>query len=122
MLPARTVAPRLAESQRLDAVTSPLSPAERWHQDFLMRFLRDQLRRELKRRGHSPTGLKEQLARRLVRDSSARAESIWRLAAWVAAERCGRDTFPLEVLETEQSLVEYLRSASAADRGRIPRR
>ena len=120
MLPARTVAPRLAESQRLVAVTNPLSPAERWHQDFLMRFLRDQLRRELKRRGHSPTGLKEQLARRLVRGSSARAESIWRLAAWIAAEGCGRDTFPLGVLETEQSLVEYFRSTSAADRGRVP--
>ena len=85
-----------------------------------MRFLQDQLRRELKRRGHSPTGLKEQLARRSVRDSSAMAESIWRLAAWVAAEGYGRDTFPLEVLETEQSLVGYLQSANVADRGRIP--
>ena len=101
MAPARLVAPRLAESLRLDAVTSPLSQVEKWHQDFLMGFLRDQLRRELKHRGHSPTGLKEQLARRLVRDSNARARSTWRFAAWVAAEVCVRDSFPLEVLETE---------------------
>ena len=85
-----------------------------------MRFLRDQLRRELKRRGHSPTGLKEQLARRLVRGSSARAESIWRLAAWVAVEGCGRGNFPLEVLETEPSLVEYLPGVGAAVRGGLP--
>ena len=71
--------------------------------------------RELKRRGHSPTGLKEQLARRLVRDSNARAGSIWRLAAWVAVEGYGRDSFPLEVLETEHSLVGYLQKVGAAD-------
>ena len=83
-----------------------------------MGFLRDQLRRELKRRGHSPTGLKGQLARRLVRDCTARSESIWRLAALIAVEGCGRDSFPLEVLETEHSLVRYLQKVDAADTGR----
>ena len=31
--PARGIAPRLAESRRLDAVTGPLSPSQRWLQD-----------------------------------------------------------------------------------------
>ena len=56
--PARKVAPRLAESKRFDSTTEPLSPPQTWLQDFLMKFLRDELRSELKRRGHSPTGLK----------------------------------------------------------------
>ena len=106
--PARRIAPRLAESLRLDAVTDPLSPAEKWLQEFLMQFLRDRLRQELKRRGHSRTGLKEQLARRLVRDSNASADSIWRLAAIMKGNDGGRDSFPLEVLESEQSLTEWL--------------
>ena len=73
---ARQVAPRLADSRRLDAVTnSSLSPAEKWLEDFVMLFSCDALRAELKRRGHSPTGLKQQLARRLVRDGSANAVS-----------------------------------------------
>ena len=84
-----------------------------------MLFRRDMLRIELKRRGHSPTGLKRQLARRLVRDGSANAvstESIWRLAALEAVSRTGREssgghrTRILAALETEQSLVSYLRS------------
>ena len=117
---ARQVAPRLADSLRLDAVTVPLSPAEEWLEDFLMKqFSRDALRAELKRRGHSPTGLKQQLARRLVRDGSANdvsTESIWRLAALEAVNRTGRESSGghrasiLAALETEQSLVLYLRS------------
>ena len=84
-----------------------------------MLFRRDMLRIELKRRGHSPTGLKRQLARRLVRDGSANAvstESIWRLAALEAVSRTGRESSGghrasiLAALETEQSLVSYLRS------------
>ena len=63
---------------------------------------------EMTRRGHPPTGLKEQLARRLVRDSSASADSIRRLAAIMAGNGGGRDSFPLEVLESEQSLTEWL--------------
>ena len=108
----RRIAPRFAESLRLDAATDPLSPSQAWLQDFLMKFLRDQLRAELKRRGHSPTGLKDQLARRLVRDSSASAESIWRLAATLTCSSSGRDSFPLAVLETEQTLSQYLREAA----------
>ena len=46
---ARRIAPRLAESKRFDAATDPLSPAQAWLQDFLMKFLRDQLRAEFKR-------------------------------------------------------------------------
>ena len=65
---ARQVAPRLADSLRVDAVTVPLSPAEKWLEYFVMLFRRDALRTELKRRGHSPTGLKRQLACRLARD------------------------------------------------------
>ena len=86
-----------------------------------MKFLRDQLRHELKRRGHSPTGLKEQLARRLVRDSSASADSIWRLAAIMAGNGGGLDSFPLEVLESEQSLTRYLQGEGAARRVSPPR-
>ena len=112
---ARRIAPRLAESKRLDAATDPLSPAQVWLQDFLMKFLRNQLRAELKRRGHSPTGLKEQLARRLARGSSASAESIWRLAAVLAFSESGRDSFPLEVPETEQTFSQYLREAAATN-------
>ena len=96
---------------RLDAATDPLSPAQAWLQDFLMKFLRDQLRAELKRRGHSPTGLQDQLARRLVRDSSASDDSIWQLAALLSSGG-GRDSFPLAVLETEQTLSQYLREAA----------
>ena len=116
---ARQVAPRLEDSLRLDAVTVPLSPAEKWLEDFVMLFRRDVLRIELKRRGHSPTGLKRQLARRLVRDGSANAvstESIWRLAALEAVSRTGRESSGghrasiLAAMETEQSLVSYLRS------------
>lgn len=116
---ARQVAPRLADSLRLDAVTVPLSPAEKWLEDFVMLFRRDALRTELKRRGHAPTGLKRQLACRLVRDGSANAvstESIWRLAALEAVSRTGRESSGrhrasiLAALETEQSLVSYLRS------------
>ena len=116
---ARQVAPRLADSLRLDAVTVPLSPAEKWLEDFVMLFRRDALRTELKRRGHSPTGLKRQLACRLVRDGSANdvsTESIWRLAALEAVNRTGRESSGghrasiLAALETEQSLVSYLRS------------
>ena len=77
-----------------------------------MKFLRDQLRAELKRRGHSPTGLKKQLARRLVRDSSASDDSIWQLAAMLSCSGSGRDSFPLAVLETEQTLSQYLRGAA----------
>ena len=109
---ARRIAPRLAESLRLDAATDPLSPAQAWLQDFLMKFLRNQLRAELKRRGHSPTGLKEQLARRLARDSSASAESIWQLAATLTCSGGGQNSFPLAVLETEQTLSQYLREAA----------
>ena len=116
---ARQVAPRLADSLRLDAIIVPLSPAEKWLEDFVMLFHRDALRTELKRRGHSPTGLKRQLACRLVRDGSANAvstESIWRLAALEAVSRTGRESSGghrasiLAALETEQSLVSYLRS------------
>ena len=39
--PARSIAPRLAESLRLDAATEPLSPAQAWLQDFLLKFLRN---------------------------------------------------------------------------------
>ena len=80
-----------------------------------MQFLRDRLRQELKRRGHSPTGLKEQLARRLVRDSGASADSICRLAAIMAGNDGGRDSFPLEVLESEQSLTEWLKTVRRRD-------
>ena len=73
-----------------------------------MKFLRDQLRAEVKRWGHSPTGLKDQLARRLVRDSSASEDSIWQLAAMMHSG-AGRDSFPLAVLATEQTLSQYLR-------------
>ena len=108
---ARQVAPRLADSRRLDAVTVPLSPAEEWLEEFLMmQFSRDALRAELKRRGHSPTGLKQQLARRLVRDGSDNAvseESIWRLERESSG---GHRASILASLETEQSLVSYLRS------------
>ena len=116
---ARQVAPRLADSLRLDAIIVPLSPAEKWLEDFVMLFHRDALRTELKRRGHSPTGLKRQLACRLVRDGSANdvsTESIWRLAALEAVNRTGRESSGghrasiLAALETEQSLVSYLRS------------
>ena len=116
---ARQVAPRLADSLRLDAITVPLSPAEKWLEDFVMLFRRDALRTELKRRGHSPTGLKRQLACRLVRDGSANdvsTESIWRLAALENVSRTGRESSGghrasiLAALETEQSLVSYLRS------------
>ena len=110
--PARGIAPRLAESLRLDAASEPLSPSHAWLQDFLMKFLRNQLRAELKRRGHSPTGLKDQLARRLVRDSSASDDSIWQLAAILSCSGSGRDSFPLAVLETEQTLSQYLRKAA----------
>ena len=75
-----------------------------------MMFRRDALRSELKRRGHSPTGLKPQLARRLVRDGSANAvseESIWRLERESSG---GHRASILSALETEQSLVSYLRS------------
>ena len=108
---ARQVAPRLADSLQLDAVTVPLSPAEKRLEYFLMLFLRDALRAELKRRGHSPTGLKQQLARRLVRDGSANAvseESILRLVALESSG--GHGASILAALETEQSLVSYLRS------------
>ena len=98
---------------RLDAATEPLSPAQAWLQDFLMKFLRNQLRAEFKRRGHSLTGLEERLARRLARDSSASAESIWQLAATLTCSDSGRNSFPLEVLETEQILSQYLREAAA---------
>ena len=108
---ARRIAPRLAESKRLDADTDPLSPAQVWLQDFLMKFLRNQLRAELKRRGHSPTGLKDQLARRLVRDSSASEDTIWQLAAMMHSG-AGRNSFPLAVLATEQTLSQYLREAA----------
>ena len=54
--PARGIAPRLAESRRLDAVTEPLSSSQIWLQDFLINFLRDQLRQVMKRRGDSPYG------------------------------------------------------------------
>ena len=116
---ARQVAPRLEDSLRLDAVTVPLSPAEKWLEDFVMLFRCDALQIELKRRGHSPTGLKQQLARRLVRDGSTNAvstESIWRLAALEAVSRTGRESSGrhrasiLAALETEQSLVSYLQS------------
>ena len=116
---ARQVAPRLEDSLRLDAVTVPLSPAEEWLEDFVMLFRCDALRIELKRRGHSRTGLKQQLARRLVRDGSTNAvstESIWRLAALEAVSRTGRESSGrhrasiLAALETEQSLVSYLQS------------
>ena len=116
---ARQVAPRLEDSLRLDAITVPLSPAEKWLEGFVLLFCRDALRIELKRRGHSPTGLKRQLACRLVRDGSANAvstESIWRLAALEAVSRTGRESSGghrasiLAALETEQSLVSYLRS------------
>ena len=116
---ARQVAPRLADSLRLDAVTVPLSPAEKWLEGFVMLFHCDALRTELKRRGHSPTGLKQHLARRLVRDGSTNAvstESIWRLAALEAVSRTGRESSGrhrasiLAALETEQSLVSYLQS------------
>ena len=112
-------APRLEDSLRLDAVTVPLSPAEEWLEDFVMLFRCDALQIELKRRGHSPTGLKQQLARRLVRDGSTNAvstESIWRLAALEAVSRTGRESSGrhrasiLAALETEQSLVSYLQS------------
>ena len=86
-----------------------------------MKFLRDRLRQELKRRDLSPTGLKEQLARRLVRDSSASADSIGRLAAIMAGNDGGRDRFPLEVLESEQSLTRYLLGEGAARRVPPPR-
>ena len=107
---ARQVAPRLADSRRLDAVTVPLSHAEKWLEAFVMWFSRDALRAELKRRGHSPTGLKQQLARRLVRDGSDNAvseESIWRLERESSG---GHRASILSALETEQSLVSYLRS------------
>ena len=116
---ARQVAPRLEDSLRLDAVTVPLSPAEKWLEDFVILFRCDALRTELKRRGHSPTGLKRQLACRLVRDGSANAvstESIWRLAALEAVSRTERESSGrhrasiLAALETEQSLVSYLQS------------
>ena len=116
---ARQVAPRLEDSLRLDAVTVPLSPAEKWLEDFVMLFPRDALQIELKRRGHSPTGLKQQLARRLVRDGSTNAvstESIWRLAALEAVSRTERESSGrhwasiLAALETEHSLVSYLQS------------
>ena len=113
--PARGIAPRIEESRRLDAMTEPLSPEQRWLQGFLMMFLRNQLGQELKRRGHSPTGLKDQLARRLVRDSSASADSIRRLAAIMAGNGGGRDSFPLEVLESEQSLTEWLKTVRRRD-------
>ena len=103
-------APRLAESRQLDAVTEPLSPSQIWMQDFLINFLRDQLRKELKRRALSPTGLKEQLARRLVRDSGASAGSICRLASIIAGNGGGRDSFPLAALESEQSLTAWLKT------------
>ena len=84
-----------------------------------MLFRCDALQIELKRRGHSPTGLKQQLAHRLVRDGSTNAvstESIWRLAALEAVSRTGRESSGghrasiLAALETEQSLVSYLQS------------
>ena len=123
--PARKVAPRLADSKRLDFATEPLSPPQAWLHDFLMKFLRDELRAELKRRGHSPTGLKEQLARRLVRDSDASAESIWQLAAVMTCGDRSRDHFPLEVLETEQALSQYLRETAVGNEDAVglqPRR
>ena len=116
---ARQVAPRFADSLWLDAVPVSLSPAEKLLEYFVMLFRRDALRTELKRRGHSPTGLKRQLACRLVRDGSANdvsTESIWRLAALEAVNRTGRESSGghrasiLAALETEQSLVLYLRS------------
>ena len=125
MAPVRKVAPCLADSKRLDSATEPLSPPQAWLQDFLMKFLRDELRAELKRRGHSPTGLKEQLARRLVRDSDASAKSIWQLAAVMTCGDRSRDSLPLEVLETEQALVQYLRETAAGSEdaeGLQPRR
>ena len=75
-----------------------------------MLFSCDALRAELKRRSHSPTGLKQQLARRLVRDGSDNAvseESIWRLERESSG---GHRASILAALETEQSLVLYLRS------------
>ena len=120
--PARGIAARrLAESSRLDAVTEPLSSPQRWLQGFLMMFKRNRLQQELKRRGHSPTGLKEQLARRLVRDSSASADSICRLASIMAGNGGGRHSFPLAVLESEQSLTRYLQGEGAARRVSPPR-
>ena len=119
--PARGIAPRLAASRRIDAVTEPLSPSQIWMQDLLVNFLRGQLRKELKRRGHSTTGLKDQLARRLVRDSSASADSIWRLAAIMAGNGGGLDSSPLEVLESEQSLTRYLQGEGVARRVSPPR-
>ena len=48
----RRASPRLADSLRLGAILSPMSPAERWHQEVVMAFRCDALRDVLKRRGH----------------------------------------------------------------------